>query len=122
MVWKPDEDLVASTGFAVISAVDVPFSYLYFAVSTDEFVGYLEQNATGATYPAVTAKTFQNAQILIPDSNTLAEFDNQVLSLLEQLETLKAQNHSLTQARDLLLPKLMSGQLDVSGITLPHQE
>lgn len=121
LIWRPEENLVASTGFAVISAVNVPFSYLYFALSTDEFVGYLEQNATGATYPAVTAKTFQCAQILIPDAKTLAEFDNHVLSLLEQLETLKTQNRSLAKARDLLLPKLMSGQLNVSGITLPDE-
>lgn len=41
--------------------------------------------------------------------------------MLVQTETLKLQNQHLARARDLLLPKLMSGQLDVSGIRLPEE-
>lgn len=121
LIWEPDEKLVASTGFAVLSATQVPFSYLYFATTTDDFVGYLEQNATGAAYPAVTAKTFEDAELVIPDADTAASFNWLVLPLLEQMETLKSENIALAKARDLLLPKLMSGQLDVSGILLPDE-
>lgn len=105
----------------MLSASNVPFSYLYFATTTDDFVGYLEQNATGAAYPAVTAKTFEDAEIVVPDPGSLESFDRHVLPMLEQMEALKAQNISLARARDLLLPKLMSGQLDVSGIRLPEE-
>lgn len=119
LIWEPDEKLVASTGFAVISATAVPFSHLYFTTTTDAFVGHLEQNATGAAYPAVTAKVFEEAEILVPDVDVLAAFDAVALPQLEQMETLKQQNAKLAQARDLLLPKLMSGQIDVSGIALP---
>jgi type I restriction enzyme S subunit len=121
LVWQPDEKLVASTGFAVLSASTVPFSYLYFTTTTNDFVDYLEQNATGATYPAVTSKIFENAEILIPDQKTLAAFDSFVLPMLEQMETLKVQNQQLARTRDLLLPQLMSGQIDVSGIVLPEE-
>ncbi|NYH22859.1 restriction endonuclease subunit S [Paraburkholderia bryophila] len=118
LVWEPAEKLVASTGFAVLSAKAVPFSYLYFATTTDTFVGYLEANATGVAYPAVTAKTFEDAELLVPDDDTLDAFSQVVLPQLEQMETLKRQNKVLAKARDVLLPKLMSGQLDVSGIAL----
>lgn len=121
LIWEPDENLVASTGFAVLSATAVPFSYLYFTSTTEAFVGHLEQNATGAAYPAVTAKIFEDAEILVPDGDVTAAFDQMVLPQLELMETLKQQNHHLTQARDLLLPKLMSGQLDVSNIPLPEE-
>ncbi|HQQ69513.1 MAG TPA: restriction endonuclease subunit S [Alicycliphilus sp.] len=121
LIWEPDEKLVVSTGFAVLSATTVPFSYLYFTTTTDAFVGHLEQNATGAAYPAVTAKTFEDAEILVPDADVLVAFDSVVLPQLEQMETLKQQNVQLAQARDLLLPKLMSGRLDVSGIRLPEE-
>lgn len=121
LIWEPDEKLVASTGFAVISATAIPFSYLYFTTTTDAFVGHLEQNATGAAYPAVTAKVFEEAEILVPGADVLAAFDAVVLPQLEQMETLKQQNAQLAQARDLLLPKLMSGQLDVCGIRLPEE-
>ncbi len=121
LIWEPDENLVVSTGFAVLSAGRIPFSYLYFVVTTDDFVEYLEQHATGAAYPAVTAKIFEDSEIVVPDADTLASFDNTVLPMLEQLEVLKLQNASLAKARDLLLPKLMSGQLDASRISLPEE-
>ncbi|KVA43520.1 hypothetical protein WI70_28905 [Burkholderia cepacia] len=122
LVWEPDEKLVASTGFAVLTAKAVPFSYLYFATTTDAFVAHLEANATGATYPAVTAKTFEDVEMLVPDEETLNGFSEVVLPQLEQIEMLKRQNKLLAKARDALLPKLMSGQLDVSGIPMPELE
>lgn len=119
LVLEPDERLVVSTGFAVLSAKHVPFSYLYFTTTTDAFVGYLEANATGAAYPAVSSTTFESAEIVVPNDGVLRDFDRQVLPSIEQTETLKRQNSMLAKARDALLPKLMSGQLDVSGIPLP---
>ena len=119
LIWEPDENLVVSTGFAVISEAGAPFSYLYCAATTDDFVGYLEQNATGATYPAVTAKVFEAAPVLRPAAKVMTEFDDCVLPMLQQMETLKTQNFERAKARDLLLPKLMSGQLDVSRVELP---
>lgn len=122
LVWEPDEKLIVSTGFAVLTATDVPFSYLYFVTTTDDFVGHLEQNATGAAYPAVTAKTFENSEILVPTKKVLEDFDAKVLAMLEQMEVLKRQNSGLAKARDSLLPKLMSGKVDVSGIELPKED
>ena len=49
------------------------------------------------------------------------EFHRLACPMLEQAEQLMAANVSLARARDLLLPKLMSGQLDVSGIALPDE-
>lgn len=122
LVLEPDERLVASTGFAVLSAKEVPFSYLYFATTTDDFVAYLEANATGAAYPAVTSKTFESAGIMVPNDEVMGDFDGWVLPHIEQMGALKRQNKMLAKARDALLPKLMSGQLDVSGISLPQPE
>jgi type I restriction enzyme S subunit len=121
LIWQPADDVVVSTGFAVLSASKVPFSYLYLATTTDEFVSYLEQNATGAAYPAVTSKIFEEAEVICPDIDTLISFDKLVLPMLSQMETLKTQNASLARARDLLLPKLMSGKLDVSSIRAPEE-
>lgn len=121
LIWEPYENLVVSTGFAVLSALRVPFSYLYFATTSDDFVSYLEQNATGAAYPAVTAKIFENAEITVPEQSVVEQFNQVVLPMLEQAEAMKAQNRYLVKARDLLLPKLMSGQLDVSSIQLPDK-
>ena len=56
-VMHPEPNTIASTGFAVLTATKVPFTFLYAATTTDDFVAYLTNNATGAAYPAVTAAT-----------------------------------------------------------------
>ena len=66
LVMHPALDTIASTGFAVLTATKVPFTFLNFATTTDEFVSFLTNNATGSAYPAVSAKTFEDASLLIP--------------------------------------------------------
>jgi type I restriction enzyme S subunit len=118
LVLDPEPNLIVSTGFAVVSAKKVPFSYLYHALTTDEFVGYLANRATGAAYPAVKAEDFENAQILRPDETPLDLFDSSVLPMLEMRNGLAKKNHNLRQTRDLLLPKLISGEMDVSDLDI----
>jgi type I restriction enzyme, S subunit len=113
LIWEPTENLIASTGFAVLSPKAVPLTYLHLAATTDEFVGHLTTNATGAAYPAVTAKDFESAELLRPSAVVLHEFDQRMMPLIAQQEVLKRQCKSLQQARDALLPRLMSGALAV---------
>lgn len=113
LIWEPSEEVIASTGFAVLTPSAVPFSYLYLATTTDDFVAFLTNRATGATYPAVTAKDFQVAELLLPSTTVLDDFHARVEPSFALQECLKIQNNQLAQARDALLPKLMSGQLAV---------
>jgi type I restriction enzyme S subunit len=113
LMWEPDEDVVVSTGFAVLTASSVPFSYLYFATTSDEFVAYLTNRATGAAYPAVSGKDFEEAPLLCPSSEVLQSFDEKCLPILELRSKLILQNAHLTEARNALLPKIMSGELAI---------
>ena len=113
MVWDPPKNLVASTGFAVISSISLPPSFLYQALTTDLFVGYLENHAKGAAYPAVVAGDFERADVLVPPLALVAVFDEFAEPLLSQIHGLRTQNQKLRAARDLLLPRLMSGDLAV---------
>jgi len=51
VILNPPPNLIVSTGFAVISAKHAPYTYLYHALTTNDFVGYLTNHATGAAYP-----------------------------------------------------------------------
>ena len=113
VIWQPAENLIASTGFVVISQKSLPTSFLYQAVTTDLFVGYLENQAKGAAYPAVVSGDFERAKILVPPSALLTSFDEFANPLLDQAHNLRLQNQKLRTARDLLLPRLMSGELAV---------
>lgn len=113
MIWNPDGDIVVSTGFAVLTAKTVPFTYLYLACTSDEFVAYLTNRATGAAYPAVSGKDFEEAQLLCPDQDVLLDFHERCLPLFELRSELIRENGLLAEARDALLPKLMSGEIQV---------
>lgn len=111
LVVRPSDDVIASTGFAVLTATKVPFAFLYLATTTDEFVAYLSNHATGAAYPAVTAKTFEDAEILYPPQPLLKVFGDTVTPMVEQIHVLQQQNQNLRRIRSLLLPRLLSGQV-----------
>ena len=111
LILNPEENLIVSTGFATIRPKAMPWTYLYLALTTDAFVAYLESNAQGAAYPAVTGRDFEKAEILLPPPEILEQFDQLTKPIFEQIEALKNQIEKLRQARDLLLPRLISGQL-----------
>ena len=113
LVTNPKETDVFSTGFAVLSAKKVPYSYLYCAVTQEEFVGYLVNATNGAAYPAVKPVHFEVADILKPDDKVLEQFHSVADSIYRKKEALENQNHNLSEARDLLLPKLMRGEVEV---------
>lgn len=113
VIWQPPSNLIVSTGFAVITPAELPTSYLYQATTTDAFVGYLENHARGAAYPAVVASDFERAMIVVPPKMLVTSFDELVKPLLTQTHYLQQQNQKLRAARDLLLPHLMSGEIAV---------
>jgi type I restriction enzyme S subunit len=118
IILDPLPDTIASTGFAVLSAKIVPFPYVYFATTTDEFATYLVNHATGSAYPAVNGKDFENADVILPPPNILAQFDNAVGDMLMLGHRLLVKNINLRTTRDLLLPKLISGKLNVEDLDI----
>jgi hypothetical protein len=71
VIWSPPENLIVSTGFSVITPAAAPTSFLYYATTTDAFVGYLENHAKGAAYPAVVAGDFERASVVVPTKRLL---------------------------------------------------
>jgi len=119
LIIDPPPNTIVSTGFAVVRADSVPFSYLYQVLGSDQFVSYLDNHATGAAYPAVKASDFEVAEVVLPCKNLLAQFDGAVLPMLKMIHVLRLKNNNLQSQRDLLLPKLISGEIDVSDIPMP---
>ena len=76
-------------------------------------VEMLRQQAVGAVFNAIIVDTFKRITLLVPDEKFLPLFDEAVRPLFDQIENLTLQNQKLAQARDLLLPRLMSGELAV---------
>jgi len=118
LILNPLQNMIASTGFAVISGTKAPFTYLYHALTTDDFVGYLVNHATGSAYPAVNSGDFEKATILVPTDRLLSAFHETTSDMFLLKHSLHEKSHRLRQTRDLLLPKLISGQLDVEDLDI----
>ena len=72
----------------------------------------------GSTQPLITQGDMNKVLILIPDKKTLSNFENLVGQLMKQYEANLLENVKLAELRDTLLPRLMSGDLDVSSLDL----
>ena len=73
---------------------------------------------TGAVQPKISQANLRSIQVVIPPQKLLIDYNNQIAPLFALLRTNEEANKSLVALRDTLLPKLMSGELDVSGIRL----
>lgn len=113
LLLDPKPNTVASTGFAVLDARALPFAYLFQAVTTDAFVAHLTGSATGAAYPAVTGTVFERACIVVPPDALLATYAAIAEPMLRLASRLRTASEWLAASRDILLPRLMSGELSV---------
>ena len=113
LMLEPEELDVVSTGFTVLTATRVPFTWLYMFVTTDNFVGHLINHATGVGYPAVRPDDFERAGAPIPSRMLLDQFHEVAEPSFRLICKLDQQSQKLAEARDLLLPRLMNGELAV---------
>ncbi|MER1968347.1 restriction endonuclease subunit S [Castellaniella sp. GW247-6E4] len=113
LVLNPISNVIASTGFTVLDSHEISFAYLYHWVTSDDFVGYLVGNAQGAAYPAVTGATFERAMVLLPTKSLVDRYTVVVEPMLRLIDQIQKANVKLAASRDLLLPRLISGQLSV---------
>jgi type I restriction enzyme S subunit len=119
VVLHPKENMVASTGFAVISPKEPRyFPFLYQATTTDAFVDQITMVAKGAAYPATSFDDFEKTNILVPPSNLIEDFFEKVNPMFEQLFVLGKENTTLTRTKEALLPRLISGALSVKELDI----
>ena len=113
LMLEPDDVDIVSTGFTVLTATKVPFTWLHMFTTTDNFVGHLANHATGAGYPAVRPNDFERTALSIPPVKLLDEFHETVEPNFRMICRLDQQSQKLAAARDLLLPRLMNGEVAV---------
>ncbi len=113
LVLDDDPKLVASTGFAVLTPVKVGPAFLYEITKRDAFVQYLGSVAEGSAYPAVRAERFEQAVIPLPSPGRLETFETITMPLRQRSHAAEMESRTLADLRDILLPKLMSGEIRV---------
>ncbi len=83
-------------------------------VTSDQFIALASKTVReGSKMPRADWKVLKQRRILCPSEALLEVFNSQIVGIVDQCKTLSYQNFCLTQARDLLLPKLMNGEIAV---------
>ena len=85
--------------------------YLFFSLNKE--VDSLKTMANGGVFNTIIVKTFDSISLTIPTQKVLSAFNAVVSSIMQQIKAKMKQNIHLAEARDRLLPKLMSGEIEV---------
>lgn len=101
---------------SVVPAPNIGTAFVYYFLKHN--LPTIEGMASGSTFKEVSGSTMKSVPATIPDDVSLAQFDDFCRPIFNQQRTLEAQNQSLSSLRDSLLPKLMSGEIDVSDIEI----
>ena len=119
LIYEPPENLIVSTGFAVIRPkASTPFTFLFFAVTSNPFVDQMSVVARGAAYPATSFDDFEKAKVLVPSASLMGRFHETIEPLFRQKHLLLLEADYLTATRDILLPRLISGKLSVENLNI----
>ena len=76
-------------------------------------VNEIRAKASGSTFLEISKKSFSGLKIIVPEAHILTQFNNIVRPMIRQMEILTKTIAKLREARDRLLPKLMSGEIEV---------
>ena len=107
-----DHEVCTNQGFISI----VPYndrSRMYLLFNLLSRVNEIRSNAKGTTYPEISKGRFREMDIIIPGKTLMNQFGEIAYDVIRQVRCLMRSNMNLTQARDLLLPKLMNGEVAV---------
>jgi type I restriction enzyme S subunit len=97
-------------------------NYLFFWLALREVTKQIVNLNTNAAQPGINQKGVKGLPIVLPPVDALEHFDNLIDPLLQKLFNLVKRNRILRQTRDLLLPKLISGEIDVGDLDIKTSE
>jgi len=99
------------------------FGLVLGCTSSVEFVEHATGTSQGTKMPRANWDVLVKYQISLPNRAILCQFNNVMSDIVSQLHNFVFRNHTLRRTRDMLLPKLFSGEMDVSDldITIPEE-
>lgn len=112
-----DGEVTTNQGFkSVVPYENIGTAFMYYFLKSA--LPTIENMASGSTFKEISGSTMRTVPAIIPDDDTLHKFSSFCEPLFQQQRALEAENRKLTELRTVLLPKLMSGELDVSDIAI----
>lgn len=110
------DNYIFSTGFCGLKCVDKYFYYLWTFLLTDAFDTIKNNFCTGTTMQAINNKDTKLIEFVLPDDNILVQYNSIAEPIFKEIYYNNDEIKKLQKLRDTLLPKLMSGEIDVAEI------
>jgi len=110
--WRLN-NLILSTGFAGVKPKKGALFYIWNIINSSKFETEKDNLAMGTTMQGINNQNIEKIRYLIPDDKTLSEFEKIVNPFYYKISINHQQIQTLSQIRDSLLPKLMSGKIRV---------
>lgn len=111
------KEVTTNQGFkSVVPNENVGTAFMYYLLKF--LLPTIEGMASGSTFKEISGAGMKSVPVVIPDNETIKKFNAFCAPIFQQQEVLEVENSRLADIRDELLPKLMSGELDVSNIDL----
>ena len=101
---------------SVIPNEKIGTSYVYFLLKN--LLPTIEGMASGSTFKEISGAGMKSVPTVMPDVDTIQFFNNFCEPIFKEQEILEAENRRLSALRDSLLPKLMSGEIDISSLDI----
>jgi len=98
-----------------------PYFLFYFLLS-DRYQGYVTGASTGTTRKSASAGVITDIDLVIPPNEVRQRFEDQIAAIRQILNNLLDKNANLRRTRDLLLPKLVSGEVNVEELNADLEE
>ena len=105
--------IIIGRGLATINHKEDMQSLLFYTLKTKFFKDDIVGN--GSIFTSITKKELLKLKVTVPDKNLKVNFNNKISKIDRKIDLLYQQNQLLTRQRDLLLPRLMSGKLEVKS-------
>ena len=119
VVLAPCDGITRTTCFTLAPYIKEYLSFALLCCDQDSSIDYAQSTSKGSTMPyAIWDGGLGEMEIVIPSLETAQEFNKIVLPMLRQIQNSYFENNRLQKIRNELLPRLMSGELDVSNIDL----
>ncbi len=110
-----ENGLTGSTGFAVLRPKQPHYrEFVYCAATSEANIERLSQLADGAAYPAVRPEVVAATELPSFDEHAMPDFSAAAKPIFDRMELARQESENLSKIRDLLLPKLISGELRAS--------
>ena len=116
---KLRENIVLSSGFVGFKAKnELCLPFLYCTINSNVFHELKDLYATGATQVSLNNESMRFMKLIEPNIETIEKFGKLVFPMIKNISALVKQNNLLKESRDILLPRLITGVIDVENMDL----